>query len=127
MLQRLPSPRHAAADQAVQVSIAARRCGLTPRAVRLYEERGLVTAARDAIGQRLYDVATLDRLRFVAEARAAGMTLKTISALLTIGDEQGREALDEAFAKACHDRLTQLEAQGLTIRRILSQGLAAAP
>jgi len=64
--------------------------GLTPRAIRYYEELGLLApAARSEGAYRLYDSEDLDRLRFIRGLRDdAGFSLAEIHQLLE--DEQAR-------------------------------------
>lgn len=64
--------------------------GLTPRAVRYYEELGLLKpAARSGGDYRLYDEDDLERLRFIRGLRDdAGFSLGEIGALLE--DEEAR-------------------------------------
>lgn len=73
--------------------------GLTPRAIRFYEERGLVESGRDMFNRRLYDMPARERLRAIAELRRAGLGLEEIEGVLTIEDGEARnirilEALD---------------------------------
>ncbi|MEI7743188.1 MAG: MerR family transcriptional regulator [Chloroflexota bacterium] len=76
--------------------------GLTPRAIRYYEEQGLLSpAARSDGAYRLYDADDLDRLRFIRDLRDdAGFSLAEIGRLL--GDEQAR-ARNRAMFRASHD------------------------
>lgn len=55
-------------------------CGLTPKALRLYDELGLLLPVRvDALtGYRHYDTAQLDRARLIAWLRGIGMPLARI-------------------------------------------------
>ena len=64
--------------------------GLTPRAIRYYEELGLLApAARSEGAYRLYDAEDLERLRFIRGLRDdAGFSLAEIGQLLE--DEQAR-------------------------------------
>ena len=61
---------------------AAKRVGLTSRAVRYYERIGLVQpATRGARNYRVYGEDALRELRFVARCRAVGMPIAEIQAL----------------------------------------------
>jgi MerR family transcriptional regulator, repressor of the yfmOP operon len=63
--------------------------GLTPRAIRYYEELGLLEPARSEGAYRLYDGDDLERLRFIRGLRDdAGFSLAEIGQLLE--DEQAR-------------------------------------
>ena len=65
--------------------------GLTPRAIRFYEERGLVTASRDARNRRIFDRRARRRLQFIADLRQAALPLNDIRDLLDgAGDDEHR-------------------------------------
>jgi len=67
----------------VTISRAASAAGLTAKAVRLYEARGLLTApARTATGYRLYTNDDIARLRFIAAARRLGLHVNQIAQIL---------------------------------------------
>jgi MerR family transcriptional regulator, copper efflux regulator len=64
---------------------AARRAGLTRKAVRLYEARGLLPPVeRTESGYRLYGEHDLLALRFISQARALGLGLEEIHAIMTL-------------------------------------------
>jgi MerR family copper efflux transcriptional regulator len=64
---------------------AARRSGLTPKAVRLYEERGLLPSVeRTQAGYRLYTEHDIRALRFIRQARAVGLGLAEIHTIMTL-------------------------------------------
>ena len=71
--------------------------GLTPRAIRYYEELGLLApAARSDGAYRLYDAGDLERLKFIRGLRDdAGFSLAEIGQLLE--DEQARTRNREHF------------------------------
>jgi MerR family redox-sensitive transcriptional activator SoxR len=58
------------------------RSGVAPSALRFYERRGLITAARTDGNQRRYDRAVLRRLAFIQAGRAAGISLERIGGAL---------------------------------------------
>ena len=61
--------------------------GLPTQTVRFYERRGLLPKPRRAPnGYRVYDEATLDRLRFIRSAQTAGLTLAEIQSVIDIRD-----------------------------------------
>lgn len=67
------------------VGQAAEASGLTRRAVRLYEERGLLRSApRTATGYRLYGRDDIDTLTFIRRARALDLSLDDIDAILAL-------------------------------------------
>jgi MerR family transcriptional regulator, copper efflux regulator len=69
------------------IAEVADRSGFTPATLRYYEDIGLVApAGRSEAGYRLYDDASLDRLRFIARAKRLGCTLDEIAELVTAWD-----------------------------------------
>lgn len=98
------------------ISEAARRCGLTHRAIRLYEQIGLISSERDDCGVRYFDGAALQRLRYIARARQAGLGLKDIAQLMEVEQLQGVAARDRLAMDLCGERLKALDAAkaGLT-------------
>jgi DNA-binding transcriptional MerR regulator len=90
---RGPTVRVRAASS-ISVGSVARLTGMTIRAIRFYEERGLVNPSRDAKGLRRYDREMVDRLLDIGALRAAGLSLLEIA-----------EVLDDA---ASGDRLAEL-------------------
>jgi DNA-binding transcriptional MerR regulator len=75
----------------LRIQEVAAETGLTTRAIRYYEELGLLEpAARSGGAYRLYDASDLDRLRFIRGLRDdAGFSLAQIRQLLE--DEAARE------------------------------------
>jgi len=65
----------------ISIGRAARLTGLTIRAIRFYEQRGLIEGQRDARDIRTFDAADLERLGQIAELRAIGVSLDDIAAL----------------------------------------------
>jgi DNA-binding transcriptional MerR regulator len=66
----------------------ARRSRLSPKALRLYDELGLLAPARvdDSSGYRFYDAGQLERARVVAALRQLRMPLAEIKAILAIDE-----------------------------------------
>lgn len=69
-------------EQPLDISEVVRRTGLSARALRFYEARGLVAPLRTASGRRLYGAGELARLNQVVTLKAAGFSLADIGALL---------------------------------------------
>jgi MerR family transcriptional regulator, repressor of the yfmOP operon len=86
----------------LKIQEVAAETGLTTRAIRYYEELGLLEpAARSEGAYRLYDTSDLERLRYIKELRdEAGFSLAAIGQLLE--DETARERNRERF-RASHD------------------------
>lgn len=79
----------------------ARRTGVATSALRFYEERGLIHAARNTSGHRRYPRAVARRVAFIAFAQRLGLTLAEIRA------ELDKLPTDRIPTGADWDRLTQ--------------------
>lgn len=64
---------------------AARRLGVSVKALRLYEQRGLVTPKRTRQGWRYFDADDLERLSQALAFKAMGFGLSQIATLLDAG------------------------------------------
>lgn len=69
---------------------AMRLFGLTARALRFYEEKGLVEARRDRLNARYYDPVARGRLEWIARLRKAGVALPDIEDVLSAEDLDGK-------------------------------------
>lgn len=79
----------------VRISELARRAGITPSAVRWYEQVGVLPgASRSANGYRAYDEADLARLRLVISLRRLGLGPEDAGRLARLCLEHGRVDLD---------------------------------
>ena len=67
---------------ALGIGDVTRLFGLTPRSVRFYEERGLVTSMRDRQNHRRYDQSARSTLELIAQLRRAGLSIPEIRRLL---------------------------------------------
>jgi DNA-binding transcriptional MerR regulator len=105
------TPAAPAAPPLLRIQEVSAETGLTPRAIRYYEELGLLApAARSEGAYRLYDTEDLERLRFIRGLRDdAGFALADIRQLLE--DEEARARNRERF------RATTDEAERLRIVR----------
>jgi MerR family redox-sensitive transcriptional activator SoxR len=65
-------------SEALTIGELASRSGVAPSALRFYEQRGLIRAARTSGNQRRYSRATLRRVALVQAGRAAGIPLEEI-------------------------------------------------
>ncbi len=102
---------------------AAAMTGLTPRAIRYYEQTGLLPAsARTEGGYRFYSGDDIDRLRWIAALREWGIPLSSVAGMLdSLGDR-------EAFLRAVGAARQSLYEQWLDASaalKSLDQGMAA--
>jgi DNA-binding transcriptional MerR regulator len=65
----------------MKIGEAAAAAATTPRALRFYEQRGLLASPRrTASGQREYDTADVNRIRIIRELLALGLTVEDVGA-----------------------------------------------
>ncbi|GHE38742.1 heavy metal-responsive transcriptional regulator [Streptomyces lavendulocolor] len=102
---------------------AARAAGLTRKAVRVYEAKGLLPAAeRTQAGYRLYTERDVELLTFIRRARTLGLHLDDIRDVLTIRNggippcATVRDLLDERIAE-----IDTAVAELLALRKTLAE------
>jgi DNA-binding transcriptional MerR regulator len=95
-------------------SEAAKRLGVSAKALRLYEERGLVTPSRTAAGWRVYGPQDLACAAEIVTLRALGLSLGQVSRVLG-GDAKDLEPALAAHQAALEDRGRQIAA---TVERV---------
>jgi DNA-binding transcriptional MerR regulator len=102
---------------------AMRLFGLTARALRFYEEKGLVEARRDRLNARFYDPAARGRLDWIARLRRAGVPLPAVREVLD-AHEEGRAP--EVARRILERRRAELTAELTQVEQVLGD-LAAPP
>ncbi|MDN3245637.1 MerR family transcriptional regulator [Streptomyces mutabilis] len=95
----------AAAERLLRIGEVARGAGVSVRAVRYYEQQGLLTAERSPSGQRLYRQDTVTLVRFFQQMFAAGLTSRRIAELLPCWDTGHTDAEQRAMLRAERDRI----------------------
>ena len=88
-------------------SEAALRLGISAKALRLYEQRGLVAPLRSEAGWRAYGPEAMARIGEVVALRSLGLTLAQVARLLT-GDGRGLEAALQAHQGVLEGQLGRL-------------------
>jgi DNA-binding transcriptional MerR regulator len=84
--------------------------GITPRALRFYESKGLLAPARHE-GMRLYRKADRERLLLILKAKKFGFTLVEIREMIAAQDGQSSgQSLTLSLAK-CAEQISLLERQ----------------
>jgi len=73
-------------SQGLSPTALARKVGVTIRAMRLYEQRGLLQAERDRNGWRVYGPEAVSRLHYILSLKRIGLSLAQIGAILASGD-----------------------------------------
>jgi DNA-binding transcriptional MerR regulator len=93
--------------QFLSPSEAAKRLGVSAKALRLYEQRGLVAPIRTAAGWRAYGPDEMDRAAEISALRALGFSLAQVVRVLK-GDPQGLEPTLAAHQATLEGRIRHL-------------------
>ncbi len=93
--------------QFLNPSAAARRLGVSAKALRLYEQHGLLTPSRTAAGWRVYGPDEMARAADIVILRALGLSLCQIARVLG-DDPQGLEPALAAHQATLEGRIRQL-------------------
>ena len=96
-------------DEPLTIGETAARLGIATSALRFYEDRGLITSARTAGGQRRYARDVLRRVSFIRAAQQVGLSLREIAAGIESLPPDRAPTKDEweAFAEAWRPRLDE--------------------
>jgi len=79
----------------MNISDVAKKTGLTSKAIRFYEEKGLVTPPlRSDNGYRSYSQKHLDELTLLRQARQVGFNLEECGELVNLFNDPGRHSAD---------------------------------
>lgn len=108
----------------MRIGELATRSGVSVRALRYYEEQGLLAPERSPSGQRHYLEATVETVGFFQDMYAAGLSSKKIAELLPCidtghTDAQQRRMLD-AERDRIHGTITQLQAALRRLNKIIA-------
>jgi DNA-binding transcriptional MerR regulator len=107
---------------------AARRLGVSAKALRLYEQRGLIVPIRTAVGWRTYGPREMTRAAEIAQLRALGLSLGQVAEVLG-GEAQSLEralSLHQSTLEARVRELANMLEKVSRFRAELSSGRVAA-
>jgi DNA-binding transcriptional MerR regulator len=107
-------------DDLIDIRDVVRRTGLTSRALRFYEARGLVAPLRTHTGRRLYGPAELERIAQILALKRAGLTLAQIQRL-TARRPIDLATLIDAQLEALADRRAEIAEAELLLRSVKSR------
>jgi DNA-binding transcriptional MerR regulator len=117
----------------MRIGELAQRAGLSTKALRFYEQAGVLPApARTASGYRDYDETALARLGFVRAAQSAGLTLAEIRTIIEVREDQGRpcehvtDLLDRHVA-VLDRRIAELQATRAEVHRLRERATSLDP
>jgi DNA-binding transcriptional MerR regulator len=88
-------------------SEAAKQLGVSAKALRVYEHRGLITPVRTLAGWRAYGPAQMARAREIVELRMLGLSLRDVARVFG-GDAQTLERTLAAHEAILEDRVREL-------------------
>ncbi|MET8077728.1 MerR family transcriptional regulator [Streptomyces sp. NPDC005303] len=88
----------------MRIGELAARAGVSVRALRYYEEQGLLTSTRSASGQRHYTEDAVERVLFLQGMYAAGLSSRTITELLPCVESPSEETSDAALVRMAEER-----------------------
>ncbi|NYH14841.1 MerR family transcriptional regulator [Paraburkholderia bryophila] len=103
----------------LNASEAASQLGVSIKALRLYEQQGLVTPGRTAAGYRVYGPNEMDRAGEIVALRALGPSLAQVARVLD-GDPQSLATALAAHETALNEELQDLVQKLDRIRRVRS-------
>jgi len=97
----------------------AKEAGVNAQTVLYYERRGLLPApSRTMNGYRVFNDASVRRIRFIKRAQELGFTLKQVMALLALQGEQNASCAEVSSMAASH--LHDIEAKIHDLERMRS-------
>jgi DNA-binding transcriptional MerR regulator len=94
-----------ATERLIRIGEVARGAGVSVRAVRYYEQQGLLTPERSPSGQRLYRQDAIPLVRFFQQMYAAGLTSRRITELLPCWDAGHADADQRAMLRVERERI----------------------
>lgn len=97
-----------------------REFGLTPRAIRYYEDQGLITPARAGV-QRVYTKRDRTRLKLTLRGKRLGLSLAEIRELIDMYDTATESSQLERLLEVLADRRARLEQQREDIEAVLAE------
>jgi DNA-binding transcriptional MerR regulator len=109
-----------ASAQFLNASEAARRLGVSAKALRLYEQRGLIAPIRTDAGWRAYGPKEMARAVEIAALRALGLSLGQVARVLG-GDGQDLEPALAAHQAALEIQVRQLAGTVEKVRRVRAE------
>ncbi|MFG2015609.1 MerR family transcriptional regulator [Actinomadura geliboluensis] len=103
----------------LKIGEVAQRAGVSVRALRYYEEQGLLSPERTSSGQRRYTEDTVEVVRLFQQFYAAGLSSRTIATLLPCVNNGRTTATQRRMLRAERDRLAaRVEEMTHTLRRL---------
>ncbi|MFD0856424.1 MerR family transcriptional regulator, partial [Actinomadura adrarensis] len=103
----------------MKIGEVARRAGVSVRALRYYEEQGLLSPERTPTGQRRYTEDTVEVVRLFQRFYAAGLSSRAIAALLPCVSNGRTTEAERRMLRVERDRLaSRVEEMTHTLSRL---------
>ena len=101
------------------ISELAREFSVTPRALRFYEDKGLLSPQRDGLN-RIYSHGDRTRLKLILRGKSVGFSLNDIAEMLNIYKLEGQEAQLRLAQRKCREQMENLKKQKQDIEDALT-------
>jgi len=121
MLLRNMSTPNSRREATYSISDLAREFDVTPRAIRFYEDQGLLAPQRSG-SRRIYAKRDYVRLKLILRGKRLGLSLSEVAAMFELYDSARDEKPQlEQFLAALAERREQLERQRADIDEMLGE------
>jgi len=108
-------------EDSFSISELAREFDVTPRAIRFYEDQGLLAPQRSG-SRRIYGKRDYVRLKLILRGKRLGLSLSEVASMLDLYDSVRDEKLQlTQFLSALAERREQLERQRADIDEMLGE------
>jgi DNA-binding transcriptional MerR regulator len=108
----------------MRIGDVAQRAGVSTRALRYYEEQGLLSAERTASDQRAYADSAVERVQLIQQFFTAGLSSRTIAQLLPCVDTGKSTPETSKLLDDERDRITAAMADLAAARDALDRMIA---
>jgi DNA-binding transcriptional MerR regulator len=112
--------RHPEAEENFLIGDLAREFGVTPRALRFYENKGLIAPRRQG-ASRLYTRADRERLALIARGKRLGFTLAEIRDLIAARDGRANANAFNLTREKCIEQINLLNRQKRDIETAIAE------